>query len=775
MSGTDPKGKWFGKGDPTQAFKPEGSGPVEQPEGLPKIPGITLQYEIARGGMGVVYAGRQDFLDRRVAVKFLSVELGGQSFVQRFQREAKILAGIKHPNIVACHTADTTEDGQSYLVMEFIDGPSLKAWIQDNGPVSPMASLRLVRASAQALAHAHQSDIIHRDVKPENILLETLTSTSIDVAFPFTPKLVDLGLARMTHESVGMGLTSPGSVMGTPSTMSPEQFDDPDSVDFRSDIYGLGCCLYEMLTGHPAFRGTKLTDIVTKKREAVGPNPCGENADLPASVGALCQRMLASDRNDRPASYKELDKLLEEMMMALVTSRQRTDTIVDMPKGDDDGGATMVSAPRPGGIAPKQPDPFEKGPAKGEPTKPDGGGNTAPGMLNTGEFAFLAAGGGDDGGSGPKPPQFDDGSSDTRPTNVSTGEAPPNKTGLYIGIGAAALLAAAVGVWMGTRGDEGAGGGGGQQVVEGGNGTRSGANTLPVVATEGPRRVDVDETFTVRAKASDADGDALRYRWVVPTGVIMIRDNQAEAQFLLRDGLPGMRFDVAVDVLDGAGTAVRGTQEIEVGECVTTAPFLTGSRDWSSEGSWFPVQDVEPAVAGRVRKVDDDDVLAVKSANVGDDAFWEYLGTITPTEQMGADESRAVLGILFGEVGYGVRSVLKGERDFLIEVVERVPGQSLWRPVSPPVVHEWTRPEETNNDNRTWFSIRREDKQLVIEIGEYVQPPAMRGEDLPPASRQLEPKKVFELSGENADQLARDGKVLLAVEKGRAIVRLEQR
>ena len=250
--------------------------------------------------MGVVYRGRQDFLDRRVAVKFLSMDLGGDDFAKRFQREAKILAGINHPNIVACHMADTTPEGQSYLVMEFIDGPNLKAWIEQNGALSPMAALRLVRSAGAALAHARTVGIIHRDVKPENVLLEAVTSTAIDVSFPFTPKLVDLGLARMTREQVGMDLTVPGSVMGTPSTMSPEQFDDPDSVDFRSDIYGLGCCLYQMLVGQAPFRGAKLTDIVLHKRAEVPPNPCDENPALPA-WWALTQRLLAS-RDDRPSS-----------------------------------------------------------------------------------------------------------------------------------------------------------------------------------------------------------------------------------------------------------------------------------------------------------------------------------------------------------------------------------------------------------------------------------------------------------------------------------------
>jgi len=208
VSGTGPDPRKSRPVDVTQAYvPPEAQNAPPLPEGLPKIPGISLHFEIARGGMGVVYSGRQDFLDRRVAVKLLSIELGGESFVQRFQREAKILAGIKHPNIVACHMAGTTDDGQSYLVMEYIDGPSLKKWITDHGPVSVPASLRLIRATAQALGHAHQLGIIHRDVKPENILLETVTSTALDVAFPFTPKVVDLGLARSNSGSASLGLT----------------------------------------------------------------------------------------------------------------------------------------------------------------------------------------------------------------------------------------------------------------------------------------------------------------------------------------------------------------------------------------------------------------------------------------------------------------------------------------------------------------------------------------------------------------------------------------
>jgi serine/threonine-protein kinase len=278
--------------------------PVSPP--LPRIPGVKLQYEIARGGMGVVYRGRQDFIDREVAVKLLSAQLTDRAFVARFRREAKILAGIDHPNIVGCHFAGETEDGQSFLVMEFVPGQSLKAHLTANGPLPAPTALRAILALVQALGHANGLGIIHRDVKPENILLAEVKGTAADVGFPFVPKLVDLGLARANEGTGSFGLTSPGSVMGTPATMSPEQFDEPEAVDFRTDIYGLGCVLYEMLVGRPAFQAKKLTDLFAQKRQPVAPDACEANPEVPAAAGALAQWMLATDRAARPGSYDEL-------------------------------------------------------------------------------------------------------------------------------------------------------------------------------------------------------------------------------------------------------------------------------------------------------------------------------------------------------------------------------------------------------------------------------------------------------------------------------------
>lgn len=272
----------------------------------PTIPEVELEKEIGRGGMGVVYSGRQTYLDRRVAVKLLLVkrEAADEDYVRRFQREAKILAGLSHPHIVGCYSAGITSDRQPYLVMEFIDGPNLKNWVAEHGPLSERDALRMVRELAQALGHAHSNGIIHRDVKPENVLLSKREGDSS--IFPYQAKLVDLGLARPQGTGSDMNLTGVGQIMGTPSTMAPEQFDDPEGVDFRADIYGLGCVLYHVLTGQPAFNGKSLAQIVTAKVSGAAPNPMAEIVGLTPAIGTLVADMLAKDREQRPQSYELL-------------------------------------------------------------------------------------------------------------------------------------------------------------------------------------------------------------------------------------------------------------------------------------------------------------------------------------------------------------------------------------------------------------------------------------------------------------------------------------
>ena len=281
----------------------------------PTIPDVELQAEIGRGGMGVVYRGRQTYLDRNVAVKLLLIDRAGgdDDYLKRFQREAKILAGLSHPHIVACYSAGMAE-GNPYLVMEFIDGPDLRGWIGKHGRLTQEQALTVTRDLAKALEHANGLGIIHRDVKPENVLLAKRENATADDPFPFQAKLVDLGLARPQRTNGEMNLTQQGAVMGTPATMAPEQFDDPDNIDFRADIYGLGCVLFHALTGHPAFTGKSLAQIVSAKVSGDVPSLTNEIRDLRRGVSDLATDLLARDKAKRPQSYAEIVRRCDDLL-----------------------------------------------------------------------------------------------------------------------------------------------------------------------------------------------------------------------------------------------------------------------------------------------------------------------------------------------------------------------------------------------------------------------------------------------------------------------------
>jgi tRNA A-37 threonylcarbamoyl transferase component Bud32 len=284
---------------------------------LPQIPDVILDRELGRGGMGVVYYGRQPYLDREVAVKLLTDTLRGTEFAARFQREARILAGINHPHIVACYQAGLTKAGDCYLVMEFVDGPNLRHWVDEKGPLSPTEAVTLCRDLAQALGHANDKGVIHRDVKPENVLLMRDKRAPADARFPWITKLADLGLARREASDESIHLTAQGAVMGTPATMAPEQFEDPDHVDFRADMYGLGCILFHVLTSKPAFARGTMASIFKEKSAGKTPDPRREREDLPAPVSRLTRRLLERKKEDRFGSYAELVAECERVLAEL--------------------------------------------------------------------------------------------------------------------------------------------------------------------------------------------------------------------------------------------------------------------------------------------------------------------------------------------------------------------------------------------------------------------------------------------------------------------------
>ncbi len=296
----------------------------------PQIPDLEVFNILGKGGSGTVYKGRQPFLNRDVAIKVLNVNQNvvNEDFVQRFHREARILADLIHPNIVSCFQAGMTLEASDYpvspyLAMEFVEGPSLQDWIKKVGIIDQVTALNIIEQITLALDYSFKKTIIHRDIKAENILLKPLHSNEgADSEFNFTPKLADLGIARSTQSDKNNDLTVVGTMLGTPSSMAPEQFNDPDNVDFKVDIYGLGCVLFHMVTGKKPFAGYNLTEMVIKKNSLESLNPKEINPKLNTKVVDLILSMMAVDKDDRPPSYEDLIHQCQSVTLNLGLSKK---------------------------------------------------------------------------------------------------------------------------------------------------------------------------------------------------------------------------------------------------------------------------------------------------------------------------------------------------------------------------------------------------------------------------------------------------------------------
>ncbi|MBE7464636.1 MAG: protein kinase [Planctomycetes bacterium] len=250
---------------------------------------------IGTGAMGAVYRARQTSLDRLVALKLLKPELARDpAFVARFQREARATARLSHPHIVAGIDVGCDE-GMHFFAMEFVEGQTLRQLMERFKKLPEKELARIGAAMADALAHAHRYGIVHRDVKPENILLDSAG----------VPKLLDLGLSRI-ERGEDSDLTQTGTAVGTPHYMAPEQARGAKDLDGRCDAYALGCTLYHAATGRTPFEGPTGAVVMSKRLTETMPHPQTVRAELSDGFCSLLEQLTARERDDRPADLRTI-------------------------------------------------------------------------------------------------------------------------------------------------------------------------------------------------------------------------------------------------------------------------------------------------------------------------------------------------------------------------------------------------------------------------------------------------------------------------------------
>lgn len=275
---------------------------------MKKIGQYEVVAELARGAMGVVYRARDPALGRDVALKRLHRDVDATGSARgRFAREARALARLSHPHIVTVHFVGE-DQGAPFLVMDLVEGTTLGAIIQQRGALPPREAVEVARKLARALAHAHGVGILHRDVKPANVL----------VGADGEPRLTDFGLAKDTtaDASTTAALSVAGGVIGTPGYWPPEQArGELDRIGPRSDVFALGATLYAMLTGGPPFGGATLLEVVHAMQRPPAP-PSAANAAVDPALDALVLRCLDPDPARRPATMDEVAAGLDDLLRA---------------------------------------------------------------------------------------------------------------------------------------------------------------------------------------------------------------------------------------------------------------------------------------------------------------------------------------------------------------------------------------------------------------------------------------------------------------------------
>ena len=296
-------------------------------EAMPAMPAMlggryVPTREIGRGGMARVFLARDERHGRDVAIKVIRAELAASLGRERFLREIEIAARLRHPNIIPLYDSGDA-DGMLYFVMPFEEGPSLKTRIAA-GPVAIADVIALLRDVARALQYAHERGVVHRDIKPDNVMLSGGAAV-----------VADFGIAKAVRVAQGSGatagLTQTGTGIGTPAYMAPEQAIGDPSTDHRADIYSFGCLAYELLTGKPPFQGQSAHQVIAAHISAVPVSVASIRSDSPPAIAALVMRCLEKDPTDRPQSSADVVTMLEG---AVGTFASTSATALRVPPAD---------------------------------------------------------------------------------------------------------------------------------------------------------------------------------------------------------------------------------------------------------------------------------------------------------------------------------------------------------------------------------------------------------------------------------------------------------
>jgi serine/threonine protein kinase len=294
-----------------------------------QIPGYQMLQKLGKGSMGVVYKAKQQSVDRVVAIKILLEPLAqNKEFIKRFEREAMIAAKLSHNNVVNAIDAGVI-DGHYFFVMEYVEGPTIKDFLDKNKTFDEKEALRITLLIAEALKHAAQRGLIHRDIKPENVILTKEGEV----------KLADLGLARLTDDDKWV-LSEAGMAIGTPYYISPEQVRGQTNIDIRADIYSLGATLYHMVTGKVPYSGETPNEVM---RKHVDPNvvlipPDHLNSRLSGGLGMVVETMMAKNREHR---YQTPDDLILDIKClqrgeSPMIAGQKPETLLALAEGELD-------------------------------------------------------------------------------------------------------------------------------------------------------------------------------------------------------------------------------------------------------------------------------------------------------------------------------------------------------------------------------------------------------------------------------------------------------